>query len=108
MEKGRFLLENSRRACAGITDDSRVATRLEVGDPRAKVSQVAAEANCDRVVMSAYGVNALPHVDRAGQDTSQLREDISRPVVLVLPTGQGIRADAADVEAEDHEAAGVR
>jgi len=103
MERGRFILESSRRQVEGILCDARISTRLEVGDRKAKITQVASEADCDLVVMSAHGVNALPHVDRIGRDASVLTEDIARPVVLVLPTGKGVRPDGGDTESEDHE-----
>jgi nucleotide-binding universal stress UspA family protein len=107
MERGRFLLDHGRRVCEGLTRGRRVSTRLEVGDRQTKLSQVAAEENCGLVVMSAHGVNATPHVDRGPRDTSRLTEDLQRPVVLVLPTGQGIRTDIPDSEVDDREEAFV-
>jgi len=107
MERGRFLLDHGRRVCESLVRDRRVSTRLEVGDRQAKLSQVAAEENCGLVVMSAHGVNATPHVDRAPRDASRLTEDLQRPVVLVLPTGQGIRTDLPEHEVDDREEAFV-
>lgn len=100
LERGRFLLEDCRRACELVAKDVSITTRLEVGDRREKVSEVAAEANCDLVVMGAHGVNALPHVDRVSYDASELSEEFARPVVLVLPTGEGIGPDAREDEPE--------
>ncbi|HEU4754352.1 MAG TPA: universal stress protein [Armatimonadota bacterium] len=104
LERGRFLLEDGARACRDIAQELRVQTRLEVGDPRAKVQQVAEAAGCDLVVMGAHGVNALPHVDQVGREASEITEDFHRPVVLVLPTGKGIRLPTAEAE-EDLDAA---
>src|SRR5687768_8750704 len=60
LERGRFLLEDGRRACEQLTSEVLVETRLEVGDRRAKLSEVADREDCDLVVMGAHGVNALP------------------------------------------------
>ena len=103
LERGRFLLENSRRQCEVISRDVRIETRLEIGDPRTKLPEVAADADCDLVVMGAYGVNALPHVDRVSPEASELTEEMDRPVVLVLPTGQGFFPRATDNDTEDEE-----
>jgi hypothetical protein len=96
LERGRFLLEDGRRACEDISGEIRVETRLEVGDRRERVHAVAAEANCDLVVMGAHGVNATPHVDRLSQDACEVSDEIEQPVVLVLPTGEGIAAHTTD------------
>lgn len=103
LERGRFLLEDSRRACEGISGHIRVETRLEVGDRRAKLPEVAADAGCDLVVMGAHGVNALPHVEAVSQDATEMSGELHRPVVLVLPTGRGIRPSTADAAAEEDE-----
>jgi nucleotide-binding universal stress UspA family protein len=91
LARGRFLLEDGLRTCQVIAEDVRVQTRLEVGDRRTKLPEVAADADCDLVVMGAHGVNALPHVEQVSRDASELTEEMHRPVVLVLPTGKGIR-----------------
>jgi len=101
LECGRFLLEDSRRTAQSLARDMRIDVRLEVGDRQAKVSQIAKEAECERVVMGAHGVNALPHVDRLNRQATELTEGIGRPVVLVLPTGKGIRPRAYETDLED-------
>ena len=103
LARGRFLLEDGRRTCEVIAEAVRVQTRLEVGDRRTKLPEVAADANCDLVVMGAHGVNALPHVDEVSRDASELTEEMHRPVVLVLPTGKGIRASACEADADGDE-----
>ncbi len=92
LERGKFLLEESRRTLRSVSAQVSVETRLEVGEPRSKVQEVATQADCDLVVMGAHGVNALPHVDRVSADACEMTEDIRRPVVMVLPTGKGISA----------------
>jgi nucleotide-binding universal stress UspA family protein len=101
LERGRFLLEESRRTLRSISAEVSVETRLEVGEPRSKVHEVATTEECDLVVMGAHGVNGLPHVDRVSADACEMTEDLQRPVVMVLPTGKGISAPAA----AHHEAA---
>jgi nucleotide-binding universal stress UspA family protein len=110
MERGRFLLDQLSKVCEELgRGGGRVTTRLEVGDRRAKLSQVAAEANCGMVVMSAQGKSSLPHVDRVDPQAADLSDGLRRPVVLVLPTGQGIRTGPAEEEAaEEPDAVGVR
>lgn len=101
LERGRFLLEAGVRHCRSLVDDIAVTTRLEVGDRRTKVRDVAAEANCGLVVMSAHGEADLPHVDRVSSEAAILSTQLQRPVLLVLPTGKGIRGDeelAEDLE----------
>ena len=93
LERGRFLLEDGRRTCQVIAEDVKIETRLEIGDPRAKVQEVAADANCDLVVMGAHGVNALSHVDHGSNEETAWTGEMHRPVVIVLPTGKGMRAD---------------
>ena len=93
LERGRFLLEDGRRTCKIIAEGVNIETRLEVGDPRDKVQEVARNAGCDLVVMGAHGVNATPHVD--APETAEWAEDLERPVVIVLPTGQGVRPEHA-------------
>lgn len=103
LERGKFLLENSRRQCEVIARNVRIQTRLEIGDPRTKLPEVAADSDADLVVMGAYGVNALPHADRMHPEASELSEEMHRPVVLVLPTGQGIFSRTADNECVEEE-----
>jgi nucleotide-binding universal stress UspA family protein len=103
LERGRFLLEDGRRTCEGITRDLQVETRLEIGDPRAKLTEVAAEAHCDLVVMGAHGVNATPHVDRLGLNPSELPEGLHPPLVLVLPTGKELRLPGREPSLLDEE-----
>jgi len=104
LEQGRFLLENCRRAGQGVSGRIRISTRLEVGDRRDKVSQVAAAEEIDLVVMGALGVNGLPHVDRVDDATSALTDQMQLPVVLVLPTGRGLEVPTSDGYEEDEEA----
>jgi len=101
LERGRFLLQDGLRTCKCISHEVQVETRLEVGDRQAKLPEVADSSECDLVVMGAHGVNALPHVDQVSEDASRLTEGIHRPVVLVLPTGKGIRALTAYDEDEE-------
>jgi len=101
LERGRFLLEDGRRTCEGLGEGLRVETRLEVGDRREKVTEVAAEANCDLVIMGAHGVNAIPHVERVSRDACDMTEEIDQPVVLVLPTGEGIAPHGSGYTEED-------
>lgn len=100
LARGRFLLEAGRRTCLVLSRRVRVEVRLEVGDPRVKLHEVAADAGCDLVVMGAHGVNATPQLDPVGADTSEISEGIGQPVVLVLPTGKGIRAGSRSEEAD--------
>jgi hypothetical protein len=46
--------------------------------------------------MSAHGENGLPHVDRVSPEAAEITEQVHAPVVLVLPTGEGIVGGAAD------------
>lgn len=94
LEQGRFLLEDSRRQCQVIAQDVQIRTRLEIGDRRSKLTEVS--ENCDLVVMSAHGENGLPHVDRVSPEAAEITEGVNAPVVLVLPTGEGIVGGAAD------------
>jgi nucleotide-binding universal stress UspA family protein len=100
LERGRFLLEDSARACRVIAQNLRVETRLEVGDPRAKLQEVASDAGADLVVMGAHGMNDLPHLDHLGREASEVTGDLQQPVVLVLPTGKGIRFQSHGTESE--------
>lgn len=108
LERGRFILEDSERECRGMAKEVHVSTRLEVGDRHAKLPEVAADEECDLVVMGAHGVNALPHVEKVSRDASVLKEEMHRPVVLVLPTGKGIPAraslDPSELDDEEHPA----
>jgi hypothetical protein len=104
LDRGRFLLEDGRRTCQVIADDVRVETRLEVGDPRAKLQQVAQEAGCELVVMGAQGVSAQAHMEQVSPDASEATEEMRRPVVIVLPTGRGIRLHD-EPESQDEPAA---
>jgi nucleotide-binding universal stress UspA family protein len=106
LERGRYLLDGYLRACRGLAEAVRVRTRLEVGEARAKLPEVAAEAGCDLVVMGAHGVNALPHVDPLGENASEWSEEVQRPVVLVLPTGRGVRAPSHQRTWEEEPVAG--
>jgi nucleotide-binding universal stress UspA family protein len=102
LERGRFLLEDSQRRCRFIAQGVQVSTRLEVGDPRSKLSEAAKQ--CDLIVMSAHGENGLPHVDRVSPEAAELSHQVHRPVVLVLPTGKVIRGEADELVEEDEEA----
>lgn len=104
LERGRFLLEAGVRQCRSLVEGISVKTRLEIGDRRSKVRDVAAEANCDLVVMSAHGEADLPHVDQVSSEAAMMSTQLQRPVLLVLPTGKGIRGDSEDL-AEDLEEA---
>lgn len=95
LERGRFLLEDSRRACQGLARDIKIQTRLEVGDRREKLPEVAAREGCDLIIMGAHGVNALPHLEPQGSPETRATE-VQPPVVIVLPTGQGIRASTSN------------
>lgn len=96
LERGRFLLESGRRTGLREAEDLRIETRLEIGEQKDKVSLVAADAGCDLLVMGAHGVNSLPHVDSVSEDASRLQEQVHIPVVLVLPTGQGVPSQATN------------
>jgi nucleotide-binding universal stress UspA family protein len=96
LERGRFLLREGQRNCQAHSQDARIDTRLEIGDPRVKIPEVAAAVACDLVVIGAYGVNSLPHVDQVGQGAAEWTGEIRSPVVLVLPTGEGITAGGED------------
>lgn len=100
LARGRFLLEASRRTCQVIARHLHIQLRLEVGDPRAKLNEVVVDADCDLVVMGAHGVNATPQLERVGAETCEITEGIGQPVVLVLPTGKGIRAGSQNLDAE--------
>lgn len=88
LERGRFLLEASSRVCQVIAKDVRVHLRLEVGNLMDKLRQVA--EGCDRVVMGAYGVNAMPRLEGLGIDAERAR--LGRPVLLVQPSGEAVAA----------------
>ena len=90
LERGQFLLDHCRRECQVMAKEVRVTTRLEVGDPRVRLREVLVEADCELVVVGAHGVNALPHVDPVSADTSELTDELRRPVVIVLPTGRAV------------------
>lgn len=90
LARGRFLLETSERTCKLIAKDVRVQVRLEVGNASEKLREVAEV--CDRVVMGAHGVNAMPQIEEAGCETCPEPETVGRPVVLVLPTGDTVAA----------------
>ena len=100
LERGQFLLDACRRQCQVVAHEVRVSTRLEVGDPRARLREVMAEVDCELVVVGAHGVNALPHVDPVSADTSELTGELRRPVVIVLPTGQAVHAGSRAREAD--------
>jgi nucleotide-binding universal stress UspA family protein len=91
MERGRFLLEDGRRACELIAEDVRIETRLEIGDPRTVIQAVAEETGCELVVMGAQGVGARTHAEELGPQAAETTGEIHRPVVIVLPTGRGVR-----------------
>jgi nucleotide-binding universal stress UspA family protein len=91
VERGRFVLEEAKRTSQRLSDEIEVETRLEIGDPRAKVPEIAEASGCDLVVMGAHGVNATPHVERVGQRATEVTGELLGPVLLVLPTGQGIQ-----------------
>jgi len=99
LEQGRILLEDGRRQCQVIAQDVRIRTLLEIGDRRSKLTEVSED--CDLVVMSAHGENGLPHVDRVSPEAVEMTGQVHAPVVLVLPTGEGIVGGAADYW-EDH------
>jgi nucleotide-binding universal stress UspA family protein len=90
LERGRFLLEASSRACRGVAKDVRVHLRLEIGNLMDKLRQAA--EGCDRVVMGAHGVNALPRLDELGTEIRSEPGRLGRPVLLVLPTGEAVPA----------------
>lgn len=96
LERGRFLLEDAAKQCKGQSDGVVVNTQLEIGDRGRKVQEVAAGVKCDLVVMSAHGEADLPHVDRVSAEAATLSTLLQRPVLLVLPTGKGIRGDSDD------------
>jgi len=101
LERGRFVLESSRRQCEIEAREVRVETRLEVGDPREKIHAAAADRDCERVIMGAHGVNDMPRVDRASLGASSVTAELHRPVVLVTPTGRGLVAAAHGWDEDD-------
>ncbi len=88
LERGRFLLQDFLRQCRILADHIRVETRLEVGNLKVRLPEVAEDSGCDRVVMGAFGLNSLPHVETVGLSVDELTEEVKRPLVLVLPTGE--------------------
>jgi nucleotide-binding universal stress UspA family protein len=104
LERGRFLLEEGCRRARSVAETIPVRTRLEVGDRLSKVRQTATEEECSLVVMSSHGEQDLPHVDRVSPETAALTGLLQRPVLLVLPTGHGIRSDSDEL-ADDVEGA---
>jgi nucleotide-binding universal stress UspA family protein len=90
LERGRFVLGEFLRQCRVVAEAVRIETRLEVGDPQARLPQVAEDAGADLVVIGAHGVNALPQIEEVSPEASVLTEEVRRPVVLVTPTGRDI------------------
>jgi nucleotide-binding universal stress UspA family protein len=91
LARGRFLLETSERACKQIAAEVHVRLRLEVGNAADKLREAA--ESCDRVVLGAHGVNALPRIEEAGRETCPEPRSVGRPVVMVLPSGDAVAAD---------------
>jgi len=104
LERGRVLLEHAVRECESQSAGVTISTQLEIGDRGRKVQEVAAAADCDLVVMSAHGESDLPHVNRVSTEAAFLSTRLQRPVLLVLPTGQGIRGDSDDLTEDLEEA----
>ena len=90
LARGRFLLVTSERACKLMAKDVRVRVRLEVGNATEKLRQAA--EGCDRVVVGAHGVNAMPRIEPAGSETCPEPRAMGRPVLVVLPTGDAVAA----------------
>jgi hypothetical protein len=82
-----MVLEAAERACAGMLDGTRVRTRLEVGDPRAVVAQVAADEGADVVVMGALGSNGLPYGPELGETAQATWGECTRPILVGSPRG---------------------
>jgi nucleotide-binding universal stress UspA family protein len=90
LERGRFLLEDSGRKYRLMAKDVHVELRLEVGNPAEKLKEAAHQ--CDRVVMGAHGLNAMPQLHSAGSETCPEPDALGCPVTLVLPTGEPVAA----------------
>jgi nucleotide-binding universal stress UspA family protein len=92
LERGRFLLETARRSCRDLVRGVRITTRLEVGEPRERLHQVEEESGCRLVVLGAQGVNPSLHLERVSAEAVGLAAAVTAPVLLVLPTGEAVRA----------------
>jgi nucleotide-binding universal stress UspA family protein len=103
LERGRFVLEEARRECGRISRDLEVDLRMEIGDRRSRLPEVAAEEDAALLVMGAHGVNALPHLELVSEDITELSEEIQRPVVIVLPSGQ-VRTAMGDETSDEADA----
>jgi len=84
LECGRMVLEAAQRACAGLLAETKVRTRLAVGDPRKVVPMLATEEQVDLVVMGPPDPEEARTHPR-GYFFPREEDRVTRPIESLVP-----------------------